>query len=54
MAKTVLVLGGSIAGLAITHRLLKYTLPKEKDLKVILVSKVSTSKTPQVLTDIII
>lgn len=40
MPKTVLVLGGSIAGLAVTHRLLKHTLPIEPDLKVILVSKV--------------
>jgi len=37
--KTVLVLGGSLAGLQITHRLLKHTLPHEPDLKVILVSK---------------
>ncbi|KFH40466.1 Apoptosis-inducing factor-like protein [Hapsidospora chrysogenum ATCC 11550] len=37
--KTVLVLGGSLAGLQITHRLLKHTLPHEPDLKVILVSR---------------
>lgn len=40
MAKTVVVLGGSLGGLAVTHRLLKYTQPNEEDLKVILVSKV--------------
>lgn len=40
MGKTVLILGGSMAGLGVAHRLLKYTLPNEKDLKVIMVSKV--------------
>ncbi|KJZ79840.1 hypothetical protein HIM_00554 [Hirsutella minnesotensis 3608] len=39
MAKTVIVLGGSLGGLAVTHRLLKHTRQQEKDLKVILVSK---------------
>ncbi|KFG88235.1 putative apoptosis-inducing factor [Metarhizium anisopliae] len=33
MSKTVVVLGGSLGGLAVTHRLLKYTLPHEPDLK---------------------
>ena len=41
MVKTVVVLGASYAGLAVAHRLLKYTRPQEKDLKVVLVSKVS-------------
>jgi NADH dehydrogenase FAD-containing subunit len=40
MTKTVVVLGGSLGGMAVTHRLLKYTRPHEEDLKVILVSKV--------------
>jgi hypothetical protein len=40
MGKTVLVLGGSMSGMGVAHRLLKYTLPHEKDLKVIVVSKV--------------
>ncbi|KAM5348171.1 hypothetical protein ACJ41O_007995 [Fusarium nematophilum] len=39
MGKTVVVLGGSFGGMAVTHRLLKYTQPHEEDLKVILVSK---------------
>ncbi|KAK7418526.1 hypothetical protein QQX98_003870 [Neonectria punicea] len=39
MGKTIVVLGGSLGGLAVTHRLLKYTQPHEEDLKVILVSK---------------
>ncbi|PNY23750.1 Apoptosis-inducing factor 2 [Tolypocladium capitatum] len=39
MPKTVVVLGGSLGGLAVTHRLLKYTLPHEPDVKVVLVSK---------------
>ncbi|KAM0431901.1 hypothetical protein ACHAPT_005154 [Fusarium lateritium] len=39
MTKTVVVLGGSLGGMAVTHRLLKYTRPHEEDLKVILVSK---------------
>ncbi|KAM0328050.1 hypothetical protein ACHAQA_005452 [Verticillium albo-atrum] len=39
MAKTVVIVGGSYAGLQIAHKLLKQTLPTEKDLKVILVSK---------------
>jgi hypothetical protein len=38
--QTIVILGGSIAGLGIAHRLLKYTLPKCKDLEVVLVSKV--------------
>jgi NADH dehydrogenase FAD-containing subunit len=41
MSKTIVVLGGNMAGLNITHRLLKYTLRREPDLKVILISKVS-------------
>ncbi|KAI1325290.1 FAD/NAD(P)-binding domain-containing protein [Xylariaceae sp. FL0255] len=39
MAKTVVILGGAYAGVQIAHRLLKYTKPQVKDLKVILVSK---------------
>ncbi|KAJ2992461.1 hypothetical protein NUW58_g2162 [Xylaria curta] len=39
MAKTVVILGGAFAGVQVAHRLLKYTLPHVKDLKVILVSK---------------
>ncbi|KAF5007451.1 hypothetical protein FDECE_6213 [Fusarium decemcellulare] len=39
MVKTIVVLGGSLGGMAVTHRLLKYTRPHEEDLKVILVSK---------------
>lgn len=38
MAKTVVILGASFAGLKIAHSLLKTTLPAVKDLKVILVS----------------
>jgi apoptosis-inducing factor 2 len=38
MAKTVLILGASYAGLKIAHHLLKNTLPAVKDLKVIIVS----------------
>ena len=41
MGMTVVVLGGSFAGLQITHKLLKNTLKERKELKVILVSKVS-------------
>ncbi|KAK5998570.1 Oxidoreductase ptaL [Cladobotryum mycophilum] len=37
--KTVVVLGGSLGGMSVTHRLLKYTRRHEKDLKVILVTK---------------
>lgn len=44
MTKTVVILGGAFAGVQIAHRLLKYTQPHVKDLKVILVSKVSPSK----------
>lgn len=44
--KTVVILGGSMAGLGIAHRLLKYTLPKCKDLKVIIVSKVLPTGLP--------
>lgn len=39
MAKTIVVLGGSFAGLKIAHALLQKTLPAVKGLKVILVSK---------------
>ncbi|KAI1174650.1 hypothetical protein F4777DRAFT_372358 [Nemania sp. FL0916] len=39
MTKTVVILGGAYAGVQIAHRLLKYTLPYVKDLKIILVSK---------------
>lgn len=35
-----------MAGLGIAHRLLKYTLPKCKDLKVIIVSKVLPTGLP--------
>lgn len=38
---TVVILGGSLGGLAVTHRLLKYTLPHEPNLKVILITKVT-------------
>ncbi|KAI1346801.1 hypothetical protein F5Y01DRAFT_263210 [Xylaria sp. FL0043] len=38
-SNTVVVLGGAFAGVQIAHRLLKYTKPHMKDLKVILVSK---------------
>lgn len=37
--KTVVILGGSIGGLGVAHRLLKHTLPDHPDLQVILVSK---------------
>ncbi|KAK8145989.1 hypothetical protein G3M48_003747 [Beauveria asiatica] len=37
--KTVVILGGSIGGLGVAHRLLKHTLPNHPDLQVILVSK---------------
>ncbi|KAI1111796.1 hypothetical protein F5Y14DRAFT_443014 [Nemania sp. NC0429] len=39
MTKTVVILGGAFAGVQVAHRLLKYTQPQVKDLKVILVSK---------------
>ncbi|OTA59238.1 FAD/NAD(P)-binding domain-containing protein [Hypoxylon sp. EC38] len=39
MAKTIVVLGGAYAGVGVAHRLLKYTKPQVKDLKVILVSQ---------------
>ncbi|KAI2620850.1 FAD/NAD(P)-binding domain-containing protein [Xylaria nigripes] len=39
MSKTIVILGGAYAGVQVAHRLLKYTLPHVKDLKVILVSK---------------
>lgn len=42
MEKTILILGGSMAGLGVAHRLLKYTLPNEKGLNVVMVSKVSS------------
>jgi NADH dehydrogenase FAD-containing subunit len=38
MAKTVVILGASFAGLKIAHNLLKHSLPVVKDLKVIVVS----------------
>jgi NADH dehydrogenase FAD-containing subunit len=38
MAKTVVILGGSYAGLAVAHQLLQKTLPLVPELKVILVS----------------
>jgi hypothetical protein len=38
MAKTVVILGASFAGLKIAHHLLKTTLPVVKDLKVVIVS----------------
>ncbi|KAF5236350.1 hypothetical protein FANTH_11302 [Fusarium anthophilum] len=38
MTKTVVILGAGWAGLPLTHKLLKHTLPKVPDLKVILVS----------------
>ncbi|KAF4962353.1 hypothetical protein FSARC_9561 [Fusarium sarcochroum] len=38
MAKTVVILGAGWAGLPLAHKLLKYTVPKDADLKVILVS----------------
>lgn len=38
MAKTVVILGAGFTGIAIAHKLLKYTLPKLPDLKVVLVS----------------
>jgi pyrimidine operon attenuation protein/uracil phosphoribosyltransferase len=40
MVKTIVVLGASYAGLAVAHRLLKHTYQREKDIKVVLVSKV--------------
>ncbi|KAL5614336.1 hypothetical protein BROUX41_004442 [Berkeleyomyces rouxiae] len=39
MVKTVVVVGASYAGLAVSHRLLKYTRQQNPDLKVVLVSK---------------
>lgn len=42
MVKTVVVVGASYAGLAVSHRLLKYTRQKQPDLRVVLVSKVSS------------
>jgi NADH dehydrogenase FAD-containing subunit len=51
MVKTIVVLGASYAGLAVAHRLLKHTRQQEKDLKVVLVSKVrQISKTADLLT----
>ncbi|PHH54995.1 hypothetical protein CFIMG_001342RA [Ceratocystis fimbriata CBS 114723] len=41
MVKTVVVVGASYAGLAVSHRLLKYTRQQSPDLKVVLVSKSS-------------
>lgn len=43
MAKTVVILGGSYAGLHVAHYLLKQKIP---DVKVILVSKVRKTKPP--------
>ena len=40
MAQTVLILGGSYAGVQVAHRLLKYTRRTVKDIKVVIVSKV--------------
>lgn len=40
MVKTVVILGAAYGGLAVAHRLLKYTRKDEQDLRVILVSKV--------------
>ncbi|KAH0433217.1 hypothetical protein CcaCcLH18_05959 [Colletotrichum camelliae] len=39
MVKTVVILGAAYGGLAVAHRLLKYTRKDEQDLRVILVSK---------------
>ncbi|KAH7311412.1 hypothetical protein B0I35DRAFT_488738 [Stachybotrys elegans] len=38
MAKTVIIIGAGWAGLPLAHKLLKYTVPKMPDLKVVLVS----------------
>lgn len=38
MAKTVVILGAGWTGLPLAHKLLKYTVPKVKELKVVLVS----------------
>ncbi|KAF9762078.1 hypothetical protein IL306_003577 [Fusarium sp. DS 682] len=38
MSKTVVILGAGWAGLPLAHKLLKYTLPKVPDLKIVLVS----------------
>lgn len=46
MAKTVLILGGSYAGLHVAHALLK---KNDKDIKVILVSQVSEPDNPNPL-----
>lgn len=43
MTQTIVVLGGSFAGLQIAHKLVKNTRKSVKDLKVILVSKVSAA-----------
>jgi NADH dehydrogenase FAD-containing subunit len=40
MTKTIVVLGGSYAGVGVVQKLLKHTKNTVKDLKVILVSKV--------------
>jgi hypothetical protein len=45
MAKTIIILGGAYAGVQVAHRLLKYTRPQVKDLKVILISKVCGENT---------
>lgn len=49
MAKTILIVGGSYAGLTVAHKLLKNTLPTEEGLKVILVSKVRSTRHRQPL-----
>lgn len=46
MVKTVVVLGAAYGGLAVAHRLLKYTRQTEEDLRVILVSKVRQFSSP--------
>lgn len=38
MSKQVVILGGGLAGIATAHKLLKHTIPKVKDFKVVLVS----------------
>jgi malic enzyme len=38
MGKTLVVLGAGVAGLPIAHHVLRHTVPKVKDLKVILVT----------------
>ncbi|GAD91909.1 hypothetical protein SS1G_09719 [Paecilomyces variotii No. 5] len=38
MTRTIVILGASISGLAIAHKLLKHTYPQAKDIKVVLVN----------------